>query len=169
MINALGYAAYTAKAALEPFRFQRRSPGPHDVVLELEYCGICHSDIHMLDDDWGIGMFPMVAGHEIVGRVIQLGAQVSSKFAVGDYAGVGCLVDSCRHCAYCETGEEHYCAEGFTGTMNHFERGTRNVTRGGFSDVLVIDERFALKIPGNLDKAAAAPLLCAGITTYSAM
>jgi uncharacterized zinc-type alcohol dehydrogenase-like protein len=173
MIDALGFAAHQAKAPLAPFRFQRRSPGPHDIVLELEYCGICHSDIHMIDDDWGIGMFPMVAGHEIIGRITQLGAQVSSKFAIGDYAGVGCLVDSCRHCAYCASGDEHYCAEGFTGTMNHFERNApqvpQNVTRGGFSNVLVVDEHFALKIPHSLDKAAAAPLLCAGITTYSAM
>lgn len=166
MINTRGYAATEARARLAPFTFQRRDPAAQDVVLDLMYCGICHSDIHYVNNDWGFTRYPIVPGHEIVGRVVQVGSQVT-KFKPGDMAAIGCLVDSCRTCAPCESGDEHWCEQYPTPTYSGVERGTSNPTYGGYSDNYVVDQRFALKISPKLDPAAAAPLLCAGITTYS--
>lgn len=166
MINSRGYAASAARAELAPFAFQRRDPGPDDVVLDLLYCGICHSDIHYVHNDWGISRYPLVPGHEIVGRVTQVGSRVT-KFSCGDLAAIGCLVDSCRTCNSCQAGDEHWCEQHPTPTYAGVERGTRNPTYGGYSDNYVVDQRFALRISPHLDPAATAPLLCAGITTYS--
>jgi uncharacterized zinc-type alcohol dehydrogenase-like protein len=166
MISARGYAALTSKSPLVPFKFERREPLANDIVLEISHCGICHSDIHQARDEWGGSRFPMVPGHEIVGKVVRVGAKVKN-FKVGDLAGVGCLVDSCRSCSSCERGLEQYCENGWVGTYNGLERDGKTVTQGGYSNTLVVDERFSLQIPKNLDPAAVAPLLCAGITTYS--
>jgi len=166
VINAHGWAAREAKGRLAPFEFERRDPGEHDVVLDLTHCGICHSDIHYVNDDWGRTSFPVVPGHEIVGRVARVGAKVG-KFKVGDRAGIGCLVDSCRLCNPCRVGEEHFCEEFPTPTYAGIERGSQRPTQGGYSNNYVVDERFALRIPPQLDPAAVAPLLCAGITMYS--
>jgi uncharacterized zinc-type alcohol dehydrogenase-like protein len=165
MINTWGYAAQQAKARLEPFSFQRRSPGPKDIVIEILYCGVCHSDIHQVRDEWGGSIFPMVPGHEIVGRVVQVGSQVS-KFKEGDLAGVGCLVDSCRTCPSCAAGEEQYCENQVVLTYNGLDYDGKP-TYGGYANNIVVDEAFALSISPNLDLAGVAPLLCAGITTYS--
>ena len=166
MINARGYAAAKAQARLAPFSFQRRDPGPEDVVLDLMYCGICHSDIHYVNNDWGITAFPVVPGHEIVGRVTQAGSKVT-KFKRGDLAAIGCLVDSCRKCGPCEAGDEHFCVEYPTPTYSGVQRDGKTPTYGGYSNNYVVDQRFALQVSPALDPAAAAPLLCAGITTYS--
>ncbi|MFT4047208.1 MAG: NAD(P)-dependent alcohol dehydrogenase [Solimonas sp.] len=166
MTAALGYAAEIAKAPLVPFAFERRATGPHDVRIEIAFCGVCHSDLHQVRDEWGNGLFPMVPGHEIVGRVVEVGAHVKT-FKVGDLAGVGCMVDSCRTCAACEEGLEQYCEQGFTGTYNGKARDGSGPTFGGYSNHIVVDEAFTLRIPPKLDLAAVAPLLCAGITTYS--
>ncbi|WIG93921.1 NAD(P)-dependent alcohol dehydrogenase [Myxococcus sp. SDU36] len=166
MIPVRGYAAQDAKSPLAPFQFERREPGPSDVQLEILYCGVCHSDLHQARDEWGGSLFPMVPGHEIVGRVVRVGDQVK-KFKVGDLAGVGCMVDSCRTCPSCQEGLEQYCDVGNIQTYNGKEKDGRTVTQGGYSEAIVVDEAFTLKIPENLDPAAAAPLLCAGITTYS--
>ncbi|WP_020649008.1 NAD(P)-dependent alcohol dehydrogenase [Solimonas variicoloris] len=166
MTAALGYAAPAAKSPLGPFRFERRTPGPHDVRIEIAYCGVCHSDLHQVRDEWGHGLFPMVPGHEIVGRVVEVGAHVQG-FKVGDLAGVGCMVDSCRTCPACGEGLEQYCENGFTGTYNALERDGQTPTYGGYSNHIVVDEAFTLHISPKLDLAATAPLLCAGITTYS--
>ena len=168
-INTFGYAAHSAKDELVPFSFERREPRPEDVLIDILYCGICHSDIHSARNEWGGAQYPFVPGHEIVGRVKIVGNKVS-KFKVGDLVGVGCLVDSCRHCASCNDGLEQYCNNGFTGTYGGEDKigGTPHKrTFGGYSDKITVDERFVLKIPENLDPAAATPLLCAGITTYS--
>jgi uncharacterized zinc-type alcohol dehydrogenase-like protein len=166
MIRSHGYAAQSAHATLAPFDFERRDPGPNDVVLELTHCGICHSDIHSVNNDWGFSMYPLVPGHEIVGRVAAVGAQVK-KFRPGDRAAIGCLVDSCRTCKSCEAQEEHFCDNRATPTYSGIERGSGKPTYGGYSTNYVVDERFALKVSPQLDAAAVAPLLCAGITTYS--
>jgi uncharacterized zinc-type alcohol dehydrogenase-like protein len=166
MFESIGYAAPEAKAPLVPFRFERRAPGPRDIVIEALYCGICHSDLHQVKNEWGNSRFPMVPGHEIVGRVIEVGREVT-RFKIGDHAGIGCLIDSCRECGPCHDGDEQFCERGATPTYNGFERGTRIPTQGGYSSNYVITESFALHIPKPLDLAAAAPLLCAGITTYS--
>ena len=166
MLDSHGYAAQEAHARLAPFKFKRRDPRPQDVVLELSHCGICHSDIHYVHNDWGTTKFPVVPGHEIVGRVAQVGAEVT-KFKVGDLAAIGCLVDSCRQCRACMAGEEHYCEQRATTTYCGMERDGSGPTYGGYSNNYVVDQRFALKLPSNLNPAAAAPLLCAGITTYS--
>src|SRR5688572_16569229 len=166
MINTRGYAAAAVRAQLAPFTFQRRDPGPQDVVLDLLYCGICHSDIHYVHNDWGISRYPLVPGHEIVGRVTQVGSEVT-KFSRGELAAIGCLIDSCRTCRPCQADEEHLCEQRPTPTYAGVERGTGNPTYGGYSDNYVVDQRFALKISPKLDPAATAPLLCAGITTYS--
>lgn len=166
MIQAKGYAAPKAKAPLAPFSFERRDPQEHDVSIEIRFCGICHSDIHQVRDEWGGSEFPMVPGHEIAGVVTQVGAKVT-KYKVGDKVGVGCFVDSCRHCKQCHDGLEQYCAEGMTGTYNSHERGTGRPTQGGYSNRIVVDENYVLRIPDNLPLDAAAPLLCAGITLYS--
>ena len=168
MTKALGYAAQTKTSPLTPFDFQRRDVGPADVQIEILFCGVCHSDIHQVRDEWGGSIYPMVPGHEIVGRVTHVGAQVK-KLKAGDLAGVGCMVDSCRQCATCREGEEQYCERGETVlTYNsRFKDGTP--TYGGYSNQIVVDEAFALRVSPKLDLAAVAPLLCAGITTYSPM
>ncbi|MCR6631740.1 MAG: NAD(P)-dependent alcohol dehydrogenase [Magnetospirillum sp.] len=166
MIKAHGYAAANPTAPLAPFTFERRDPGPHDIQMEILYCGVCHSDLHQIHDDWGGSIYPMVPGHEIIGRVVAVGTHVKT-FKVGDIAGVGCMVDSCQHCDPCQHGLEQYCEEGATWTYNGRERDTGAPTHGGYSDVLVVKESFAVKVPPSLDLKAAAPLLCAGITTYS--
>ena len=166
MIPAKGYAALSVKAPLTPFAFERRDPKEHDVVIDIHYCGICHSDIHQARDEWGGSVFPMVPGHEIVGVVRSVGSKVS-KFKAGDRVGVGCMVDSCRHCDPCKQHLEQYCEEGMTGTYNSFERGTKTSTQGGYSNVIVTNEEFVLRIPDSLSLDSAAPLLCAGITLYS--
>ena len=165
MTASWGYAAYQAKSALEAFSFQRREPGPQDITIEIQYCGVCHSDIHQVRDEWGGSVFPMVPGHEIVGRVVAVGGHVQ-KFNAGDHAGVGCFVDSCRHCPSCDSGEEQYCDQGAVWTYNSTDH-QGEPTYGGYSNNIVVDEKYALRIPANLDLAAVAPLLCAGITTYS--
>ncbi len=166
MISARGYAALSEKAALAPFPFQRREPGAHDILIEISHCGVCHSDIHQVRNEWGGSMFPMVPGHEIVGKVLQVGSQVS-RFKAGDLAGVGCLVDSCRSCPSCKDGLEQYCENGWVGTYNSLERDGKTKTYGGYSNCIVVDEKYSLQLPKNLDLARVAPLLCAGITTFS--
>jgi uncharacterized zinc-type alcohol dehydrogenase-like protein len=166
MIHAHGYAAHDATSPLVPFQFDRRDPGPHDVHIEIQFCGICHSDLHQARNDWEGSLYPMVPGHEIVGRVAAVGAEVK-KFKVGDLAGVGCMIDSCRTCGPCKRDLEQYCAEGATYTYNAHERGTERLAFGGYSDHIVVEERFVVRVPVNLDLKAVAPLLCAGITTYS--
>ncbi|HRE31554.1 MAG TPA: NAD(P)-dependent alcohol dehydrogenase, partial [Candidatus Berkiella sp.] len=165
MIPSHGYAATDAKSPLRPFEFERQDIGPTDVLIGIAYCGICHSDIHQVRNEWGSSNYPMVPGHEIVGTVLQVGNQVK-KFKTGDLAGVGCFVGSCRTCESCKDGCEQYCEKGFVGTYNSVAKdGTR--TMGGYSNNIVVDESFTLKVPANLELAAVAPLLCAGITTYS--
>jgi alcohol dehydrogenase (NADP+) len=166
MIKTDGYAAPTAGAALEPFSFQRRELGARDVLIDIQYCGVCHSDIHQVRDEWGGSIYPMVPGHEIVGRVSRVGAE-ASKFKEGDLAGVGCFVDSCRTCRNCREGEEQYCENHLVSTYNGTEKDEKTPTYGGYSTRIVIDEDYALRIPDSLPLANTAPLLCAGITTYS--
>jgi uncharacterized zinc-type alcohol dehydrogenase-like protein len=167
MFQCTGYAAQTAEAPLTPFSFERRDPGTTDVQIEILFCGVCHSDIHTARSEWGPSLYPVVPGHEIVGRVAAVGAEVT-KFKAGDLAGVGCLVDSCRTCPSCREGFEQYCETGFTGTYNSPDSKTPGQhTYGGYSRSIVVDQAFVLRIPNNLDLAAVAPLLCAGITTYS--
>lgn len=166
MLESRGYAAGQVRAPLVPFNFERRDAGSNDVVLELLHCGICHSDLHYVNNDWGFTRYPVVPGHEIVGRVAAIGGGVQ-KFKIGDLAAIGCLVDSCRKCAPCLNGEEQFCTEYPTATYNSVERGSDRPTFGGYSNNYVVDERFTLKLSSKLDPAAAAPLLCAGITTYS--
>lgn len=161
-----GYAAMEAGGKLQPFDFERRAPGAKDVVLEILFCGICHSDLHLVGNDWGWSRYPMVPGHEIIGRVTAVGTDVKS-FKPGDLAGIGCMVDSCGECPPCEAQEENFCQKGFTGTYGAMERDGKRPTYGGYSNNYVVREEFALRVPDNLDPAAAAPLLCAGITTYA--
>ena len=166
MIPTRGYAATDPKTPLGPFNFERRDPRPHDVLIEIAYCGVCHSDIHQARDEWGGSIFPMVPGHEIVGTVAGVGAEVS-RWNVGDTVGVGVFVDSCRVCEACRAGEEQYCLEGMTVTYNGLERDGKTPTYGGYSERIVVDEAYVLRIPEGLPLDGAAPLLCAGITTYS--
>jgi uncharacterized zinc-type alcohol dehydrogenase-like protein len=166
MPNAFGYAATDASAPLKPFSFERRAPGPRDVKIKIEWCGVCHSDLHTARGEWGNTVYPSVPGHEIIGVVTQVGAQ-AGKYKIGDMVGVGCMVDSCRVCESCRSGLEQYCDTGFTGTYNGPEQGTGANTFGGYSDSIVVDEDFVLRIPAGLDPAGAAPLLCAGVTTFS--
>jgi uncharacterized zinc-type alcohol dehydrogenase-like protein len=166
MFHAHGYAAHDPHSPLVPFTFERRAPGVNDVVIDILYTGVCHSDLHQAQDDWGGSLYPMVPGHEIIGRVTQVGSGVH-KFKVGDLAGVGCMVDSCRHCSACKEDLEVYCEEGVTVTYNGKERGSEQLTFGGYSDIIVVDEHFVVKVSPTLDLKAVAPLLCAGITTYS--
>jgi uncharacterized zinc-type alcohol dehydrogenase-like protein len=161
-----GYAVLKAKEPLVPFSFERRDPKEHDVAIDIKFCGICHSDIHQARDEWGSSTFPMVPGHEISGIVSAVGAKVK-KYKVGDKVGVGCMVDSCRHCSSCERDLEQFCLEGMTGTYNSLERDGSAPTQGGYSNKIVVNEDFVLKIPDNLNLDSAAPLLCAGITLYS--
>jgi uncharacterized zinc-type alcohol dehydrogenase-like protein len=165
MIKTSAYAAQSQGAKLAPFSFERRDPRENDIVLDILFCGICHSDIHQVNNDWGLAAYPMVPGHEIVGRVSQVGSRVT-KFKVGDLAGIGCMVDSCRHCDNCRAGEEQFCLNGATFTYGSTDK-YGELTQGGYSNVIVADEAFVLKISPKLDLAASAPLLCAGITTYS--
>jgi uncharacterized zinc-type alcohol dehydrogenase-like protein len=160
------WAAPSAKAPLVPHAITRREPGPRDVEIEILYCGVCHSDIHQVKDEWGGSIFPMVPGHEIVGRVTKAGAEVS-KFSVGDLAGVGCFVDSCRSCDPCKRGLEQFCQKGAAFTYNGTEMDRKTPTYGGYSVEVVVAEAYTLKVPSGFELAAAAPLLCAGITTYS--
>jgi len=163
-INA--YAAQDAVSPVAPFSISRREVGPHDVQIEILYCGICHSDLHQIRNEWGNSIFPMVPGHEIVGRVIKTGQHVKN-FKNGDLAGVGCFVDSCRTCPSCLAGEEQYCENGMTGTYNAYERDGKTPTYGGYSTQIVVDENYVLHVPDKLPLEGVAPLLCAGITTYS--
>ena len=165
MNKVKAYASPSAESALAPFTISRREPGPLDVQIDILYCGVCHSDIHQAKNEWGNSIYPMVPGHEIVGRVSAVGEQVAN-FKVGDLAGVGCIVDSCRSCPQCDAGDEQFCEKGMTGTYNSLDKNGAT-TYGGYSKQIVVDESYTLKIPQNLDIASVAPLLCAGITTYS--
>jgi uncharacterized zinc-type alcohol dehydrogenase-like protein len=166
MSQIAAYAAPSARAPLGPHTITRRDPGPHDVQIEILFCGVCHSDIHQVREEWGSAIFPMVPGHEIVGRVTKVGASVA-KFKVGDLAGIGCFVDSCLSCDPCGRGLEQFCHQGAAFTYNGTEMDRKTPTYGGYSTQIVANERFTLKVPAGLDLAGAAPLLCAGITTYS--
>ncbi len=167
MFDCTGYASHAADKPLAPLGFARRDPGPEDVQIEILYCGVCHSDLHMARNEWKNSVFPVIPGHEIVGRVTKVGANVT-KFREGDLAGVGCMVDSCKSCASCQEGLEQYCETGFTGTYNDPDKKSPGLrTYGGYSKAVVVDQSFVLSIPKNLELAAVAPLLCAGITTYS--
>jgi uncharacterized zinc-type alcohol dehydrogenase-like protein len=163
-VKAFGTAA--ADAALQQLNINRRNPTAHDVEIEILYCGVCHSDLHTARNEWHSTTYPCVPGHEIVGKVISIGNHVT-KFKVGDLAAIGCMVDSCRECDYCKEGLEQYCEAGNTGTYNSPDKHLGTPTYGGYSESIVADENFVLKVPANLDPAATAPLLCAGITTYS--
>jgi uncharacterized zinc-type alcohol dehydrogenase-like protein len=163
-VNA--YAAAKAKEPLKPFSIQRRNPGPQDVVIDIEFCGVCHSDVHQARDEWGRGIFPMVPGHEIAGKVTAVGANVS-RYKVGDRVGVGCFTDSCRECSACRQDLQQYCEKGMTQTYNCLEKDSKNPSYGGYSTQIVVDENYVLRIPENIPLEKAAPLLCAGITTYS--
>ncbi len=160
------WGASAAGKPLGPMSIERREPKPHDIVLEILFCGVCHSDIHQARDEWSGATYPMVPGHEIVGRVTRTGSE-ASKFAVGDLAGVGCIVDSCRVCPPCGDGLEQFCEKGPAFTYNSTEMDRKTITQGGYATSVVVDERYAVRIPAGLDPAGAAPLLCAGITTYS--
>ncbi|MGF6535417.1 putative zinc-type alcohol dehydrogenase-like protein [Paraburkholderia sp. GAS206C] len=166
MTTTYAYAASDAQSKLAPFEFQRRELREHDVQMEVLFCGVCHSDLHQARNEWKNSIYPVVPGHEIVGRVTAVGPDVT-RHKVGDLVGVGCLVDSCRTCPSCEEGLEQYCENGWVGTYNGADRITGDITLGGYSTQLVVDEDFVLSVPKNLDPAGTAPLLCAGITLYS--
>jgi uncharacterized zinc-type alcohol dehydrogenase-like protein len=166
MIPVHGYASTRAKGPLTLYEFERREPLDRDVVIDIQYCGICHSDIHQVSDEWGGSTFPMVPGHEIAGIVSQVGTNVS-RYKVGERVGVGCFVDSCRKCSPCRDGLEQYCVEGCTLTYNDVERDGKTATQGGYSNKIVVNEDYVLKIPNDLPLPRAAPLMCAGITLYS--
>jgi len=160
------YAAQSPTSPLAPWTFERRPVGPHDVRIDIRYCGVCHSDIHTARGEWGGTRYPIVPGHEIVGRVTAVGEAVT-QWKVGDTVGVGCIVDSCRACASCTEHQEQFCEQGMVGTYNGIERGTGNTTQGGYSQHIVVDENYVLRIPDGMPLDRTAPLLCAGITTYS--
>lgn len=166
MLESIGYGVNSAKEPLHELSFTRRDPGSKDVQIDILYCGVCHSDLHTARNEWGNTVYPVVPGHEIIGRVTAVGNKVT-KFKVGDMAGVGCLVDSCQRCSSCAEGLEQYCENGWVGTYNGEEMHTGGMTYGGYSSNIVVTEKFVLRVPDKLDPAAAAPLLCAGITTYS--
>ncbi len=166
MLPTKSYAALSSTERLVPYAFDRRDPRPSDVVIEILYCGVCHSDLHQVRNEWGGAMYPMVPGHEIVGKVTRVGESVK-KFKPGDLAGVGVLVDSCRVCDSCQKSLENYCSEGMTETYNSYERDGKALTQGGYSTQIVTDENYVFRISPSLDIKAVAPLLCAGITTYS--
>jgi uncharacterized zinc-type alcohol dehydrogenase-like protein len=163
-ISTPAYAAQTPSSPLAPFTIERREPGPHEVLMDVLYCGVCHSDLHQARDEWGGGIFPMVPGHELAGKVTQVGSAVT-KWKVGDTVGVGCLVDSCRHCSACADGEEQFC-KGAVGTYNSLDKAGEP-TYGGYSTAATVSEDFLVRIPDSIPLDRAAPLLCAGITTYS--
>jgi uncharacterized zinc-type alcohol dehydrogenase-like protein len=165
-LRTLGYAADHRSAPLRPFEFDRREPGPHDVQIDILYCGVCHSDIHQVRDEWGGAIYPMVPGHEIVGTVVRAGEDVR-RWTAGDTVGVGVFVDSDRECEACRAGEEQYCESGMTPTYNGYERDGSTPTYGGYSERIVVDENYVLRIPDGMALDATAPLMCAGITTYS--
>ncbi|GAO00049.1 alcohol dehydrogenase [Komagataeibacter xylinus NBRC 13693] len=166
MLSCVGYAATAADAPLKPFAFDRRDTGPDDVRIDILYCGVCHSDLHQARNEWQNTIYPCVPGHEIVGRVAETGSSVT-RFKAGDMVGVGCMVDSCRECTSCRDGLEQYCETGFVATYNGEDRHGRGITFGGYSRAIVVDQSFVLRVPDTLDPAAASPLLCAGITTWS--
>jgi alcohol dehydrogenase (NADP+) len=166
MYPTYGYAARDKETPLTPFEFHRRDLRENDVRIDVQFCGVCHSDLHTARDEWRNTMYPVVPGHEIVGRVAEVGPGVTN-FKVGQLVGVGCLVDSCRTCPSCREGLEQFCENGFVGTYNGIDRVSGELTYGGYSTQIVVDEAFVLRVPANLDPAATAPLLCAGITTYS--
>jgi uncharacterized zinc-type alcohol dehydrogenase-like protein len=168
MTSTKAYSAQTATSALAPFAIQRRDPLPTDVQIEILFCGVCHSDIHQARNEWQNTVFPCVPGHEIVGRVVKVGSEVR-RFKAGDTVGVGCMVDSCRTCPSCRQGHEQYCDQFAIFTYNGQDKHSGGVTFGGYSDSIVVDQDFVLKVPANLDPAGVAPLLCAGITTFSPM
>ncbi|VFR45309.1 Alcohol dehydrogenase [plant metagenome] len=165
-MKTVGYAAHHAGDTLAPWTFERRAPRPNDVVMEILYSGICHSDLHQVNDDWGFAQFPMVPGHEIVGRVIEVGSEVK-KFKVGDAGAVGCMVDSCQHCDQCRKGQEQFCREGMVATYAANDRVDGSLTQGGYSKHIVVREEFVCTVPQGMDLSRAAPILCAGITTWS--
>ncbi|MCC2546475.1 NAD(P)-dependent alcohol dehydrogenase [Hymenobacter sp. BT175] len=166
MQPAKGYAATDSQAPLAPFTFARRDLGAHDVQIEILFCGVCHSDVHQVRNEWGGSTFPMVPGHEIVGRITAVGAQVNT-FSVGELAGVGCMVDTCRSCPNCKQGLEQYCETHISFTYNSTEQDRVTRTYGGYSNQIVVDQHYVLRVSDKLDLAGVAPLLCAGITTYS--
>ena len=167
MIATKGYAVHNSNDKLAPWDFERRDVGQKDVLIEILYCGVCHSDIHQVRGEWGNSKYPMVPGHEIVGRVVKVGSGVTN-FSVGDLAGVGCMVDSCQECNNCKHGYEQHCEKGLcVQTYNSFEKDGKTLTFGGYSNQVVVTEGFVLKISEKLPLEAVAPLLCAGITTYS--
>lgn len=166
MFSTKAYAALDSKTALVPFQFERRDLRPDDVQIEILYCGVCHSDLHQARNEWGGARYPMVPGHEIVGKVLRVGTNVK-HFKAGDLAGVGVMVDACRECKNCKAHLEQYCEQGFTGTYNAIERDGKTIAQGGYSSQIVTDEKYVLHISEKLDLKAVAPLLCAGITTYS--
>ena len=165
-MKTIGYAAQKAKDPLGPFEFERRELRPDDVALEILYSGVCHSDLHQAKDEWGMGQFPMVPGHEIVGKVIDVGSDVQ-KFKVGDNVAVGNFVDSCLHCDQCNKGQEQFCREGVTMVFSWEDEISGGVTYGGFSKHMVTKEHFVYAVPDALDLSRTAPILCAGITMYS--
>src|SRR6266566_8305497 len=166
MIPVAGYAAQSITSPLSPFDFERRDLRPKDVLIDILYCGICHSDLHLVRNEWGRSIYPMVPGHEIVGRVIENGKH-ARRFKKGDVAAVGCYVDSCRKCSNCKDGLQQYCTGGLVLTYNGYEKDGETITRGGYSTKIVVDEDYVLKVPSKLPPEKVAPLLCAGITTYS--
>ncbi|MHA6195828.1 NAD(P)-dependent alcohol dehydrogenase [Pseudomonas wadenswilerensis] len=166
MYKAIGYAAQSATSPLAPMNFERRAPRADDVVIDILYCGVCHSDIHQARNEWGIAVFPLMPGHEIIGRVRAVGSN-AGKYQPGDLVGVGCMVDSCRSCEACRANLEQYCLEGPTMTYTTPDRVDGRYTLGGYSDRIVVSEDFVVRIPDGMDLPSAAPILCAGITTYS--
>ncbi|MCC5797601.1 MAG: NAD(P)-dependent alcohol dehydrogenase [Methylophaga sp.] len=165
-MKTIGYAAQTAQSRLAPLSFERRALRDNDVAIEILYCGVCHSDLHMARNDWNASTYPVVPGHEIVGKVTAIGAEVG-QYQVGEHVAVGCMVDSCQDCDSCHSGEEQYCRNGFTLTYGSPDRIDGSITHGGYSKHIVVREEFVLKVPDTLDLTRVAPLLCAGITTYS--
>ncbi|MZI93041.1 alcohol dehydrogenase catalytic domain-containing protein [Vibrio sp. CAIM 722] len=165
-MKTVGYAAHSADSELVPYHFERRELRGNDVAIEITYCGVCHSDLHTVNGDWGPQPYPLVPGHEIVGVVTAIGDDVAT-YKVGDKVAVGCMVDSCQECDQCEHGEEQYCRHGMTPTYGAPDRETGEITQGGYSKHIVVREEFVLRIPDNMDMSRAAPILCAGITTFS--
>jgi uncharacterized zinc-type alcohol dehydrogenase-like protein len=165
-MNTKAYGTYAAEKQLEAMTIERRNVSENDIEIEILYCGICHSDLHTARNEWQSSNYPVIPGHEIIGKITKIGSNVS-KFKVGDFAGVGCMVDSCRECENCKNDLEQFCESGATYTYNSVDKHLNSFTYGGYSERVVVDESFVLHIPENLDLAAAAPLLCAGITTYS--